>query len=519
MPGELYNLIMHADPESWLGDSGYVDLPKDRFLEHTEGRFKEQFHPLDQNAIENIKKMPTLFAVEHESADTKIGSITDIEVQSRNLRIHYKVSADHYPLPSGVLKKNWKKLDINKDGLEFYRTHWAIKECNIRDFYVGYLKTLTGIAQKLEAADKKVQLIYAFNGTGKTRLSGAMKALIDPKGEDSDEPRQSKFLYYNAFTEDLFYWDNDLNGDVERKLLIRPNNYTSLLLNDLGLQSKVIETYKRYTGSKIEPLFGPENTSITFPRRGEDGKVAENIKISRGEESNLIWSIFFCLLTQALEELSNPSVEDRITDRFNFLEYVFIDDPVSSLDDNHLIQLAVDIATLIREDKSSLRFVITTHNPLFYNVIQNELKRKCDASEYKPRHSKVHFLERFSNGELELKDGEEYRPFAYHLFLLSELKKAINSGNIEKYHFVFLRNILEKTSTFLGHKNWGHLIEEGVDPAEDAFASRIINLSSHSQYASEEVSIMKETDKEALQQLVEKLIAKLNFKVGAEANV
>lgn len=55
----------------------------------------------------------------------------------------------------------------------------------------------------------KVQLIYAFNGTGKTRLSRALKNLITPKPEDGEEgePSRQKILYYNAFTEDLFYWD------------------------------------------------------------------------------------------------------------------------------------------------------------------------------------------------------------------------------------------------------------------------------------------------------------------------
>ena len=42
-------------------------------------------------------------------------------------------------------------------------------------------KTLTEIAQQLKDANKKVQLIYAFNGTGKTRLSRAFKELISPK--------------------------------------------------------------------------------------------------------------------------------------------------------------------------------------------------------------------------------------------------------------------------------------------------------------------------------------------------
>ncbi|MDW2812682.1 anticodon nuclease, partial [Acinetobacter baumannii] len=41
-------------------------------------------------------------------------------------------------------------------------------------------KTLTEIAELLQASDKKVQLIYAFNGTGKTRLSREFKQLIAP---------------------------------------------------------------------------------------------------------------------------------------------------------------------------------------------------------------------------------------------------------------------------------------------------------------------------------------------------
>ena len=42
-------------------------------------------------------------------------------------------------------------------------------------------QSLTVIAQTLRDADKKVQLIYAFNGSGKTRLSREFKQLIAPK--------------------------------------------------------------------------------------------------------------------------------------------------------------------------------------------------------------------------------------------------------------------------------------------------------------------------------------------------
>ena len=47
-------------------------------------------------------------------------------------------------------------------------------------------KTLTEIAQDLRTANKKVQLIYAFNGTGKTRLSKEFKQLIAPRADDNE---------------------------------------------------------------------------------------------------------------------------------------------------------------------------------------------------------------------------------------------------------------------------------------------------------------------------------------------
>lgn len=70
-------------------------------------------------------------------------------------------------------------------------------------------KNLDEIAKQLKDCGKKVQLIYAFNGTGKTRLSRAFKELVAPKNESEEEETDlagKKILYYNAFTEDLFYW-------------------------------------------------------------------------------------------------------------------------------------------------------------------------------------------------------------------------------------------------------------------------------------------------------------------------
>src|SRR6056297_3537030 len=123
-------------------------------------------------------------------------------------------------------------------------------------------QTLEELAKQLRDANKKVQLIYAFNGTGKTRLSRAMKDLIAPKpaeGEDG-EPSREKVLYYNAFTEDLFYWDNDILNDGEPKLMIQPNSFTDWILKEQGQDRNIITNFQRYTNERLTPRFNEEYT-------------------------------------------------------------------------------------------------------------------------------------------------------------------------------------------------------------------------------------------------------------------
>lgn len=429
-------------------------------------------------------------------------------------------------------------------------------------------KTLEEIAKQLNESNKKVQLIYAFNGSGKTRLSRAFKELVSPKnnGEqngDGAELSRNKILYYSAFTEDLFYWDNDLEADSEPKLKIQPNTFTDwliTLLKELGEDGNIVANFQRYTGSNANPIFNeeykkkakdfngkeveitipafleivfqvaasvPEGTNSTADSANDEHLVAQGhytaIKISKGEESNFIWSVFFTLLQQVVSTLDEPNVGDRVTDKFNSLEYVFIDDPVSSLDDSHLIALAVDLAGLIKRSSftngKGLKFVVTTHSPLFYNVLHNELGNDLRGVDqdgisswiYKRGQSEKYLLKKKADRRFELPTSNDH-PFSYHLFLLAELRSAVRDGQIKKYHFNFLRNILEKTATFLGHLRWEDLLEKTADGVPDPFANRILNLSSHSAHAGEEVAEIEDSDKERLAQLVSFLSETYRFK-------
>ena len=367
-------------------------------------------------------------------------------------------------------------------------------------------QTLNEIARTLRDANKKVQLIYAFNASGKTRLSGEFRELIDPKNEELNYDHRPKVLYYNAFTEDLFYWDNDLTGDTERKLRIQPNAFTKSAFEDLGLDQNVITVFQHYTQPNLTPRFSPDFSEVTFSIESGTDESSGNLKISKGEESNFIWSVFYCLLDQVISTRNVPEIDDRETDQFNDLEYIFIDDPVSSLDENHLIQLAVDVAELIKRsdyvEGVGLRFVITTHNPLFFNVLHNELNSDDNALGYKGRSYSKYRLEKENDGSFVLSPQPNDSPFSYHLYLLSELQAASETGDIRKYHFNFVRNILEKSSTFLGHNRWSELLPKTTDGRPNPYQSRILNISSHSKQSGEEVQYISDDDKRVFRYLV-----------------
>jgi wobble nucleotide-excising tRNase len=361
-------------------------------------------------------------------------------------------------------------------------------------------QSLKEIAQSLIDANKKVQLIYAFNGTGKTRLSREFKELIAPKEFDEEVQEESviKILYYNAFTEDLFYWDNDLDADVNRKISIRPNGFTNLALNflrDQGLDVNIVSNFQHYASQFITPRFSEDFSEVTFSmERGGDDSL-ENIKISKGEESNFIWCVFYSLLEQVVE-IKNTAPENRPNNPFNNLEYVFIDDPVSSLDDNHLIELAVNLAELIKKS-TGLNFVISTHNPLFYNVLFNELNLKS-------KKEVCFMLDKKEDGTIELieKFGDSNKSFSYHLFLKNTIEEAINTNTIEKYHFTLLRNLYEKTANFLGYPQWSNLLPDD----KQAYYNRIIQFTNHSTLSNEVVREPTEPEKQTVKFLLKHLI-------------
>lgn len=352
---------------------------------------------------------------------------------------------------------------------------------------------LRQLAQELKnrLMKKKIILLYAYNGVGKTRLSVEFKNLGKIEG-------LSDTLYFNAFTEDLFSWDNDLDRDSDR--VLKMNLYSTFLsgAKEYALEDKIRRFWSCF--SDIDFRIDYDEGSISFSRdltpkeEGDpQGEIEEapnqgtidNIKISRGEETIFIWCFFLAIVQLVLDG----------DEGYSWVKYIYIDDPISSLDDNNAVAVAVLLAEIFRDE--SVKVVISTHHALFYNALWNVFKDSVKKRE--------------ELGTLHLKkDGEECYRISYtrdtprflHVAMLEELWKRSESGELYTYHFAMLRNVLERAASFHGYSNIEECFKNEDISNESNLYNRMINILTHGNYSLYEPIEMLDDNKELFKQIL-----------------
>lgn len=357
----------------------------------------------------------------------------------------------------------------------------------------GRKKTPTRNATSTIKANDCV-LLFAHNGVGKTRLSMEFKD-IGKKGRGADT------LYFNAFTEDLFDWDNDFEEDQERLIKFKSHSQFFKDLEGMGLDDQIRAHLHRHADFNFNINFAEEEIRF-FRDVVEDGKNkrADDIKISRGEENLFIWCFFLAILKLATEaEKGQP---------YDWVKYVYIDDPISSLDEHNTITVATDLASIIKETKNGVKFVISTHHGLFFNVMFNELKGKRapdDKTEIKRR---AYVLHRIDDAlSFTLQDTAE-SPFLHHVATLAELKAASKSGKISQHHFNKLRSILEKTAIFFGSQ---HISSCFNGLPKKARYSRFLNVRSHAKYSVFEADPIDAAEKKMFREILTAFLNRYQF--------
>jgi wobble nucleotide-excising tRNase len=340
--------------------------------------------------------------------------------------------------------------------------------------------TLSDIAKKLRREDlqnRDFVLFYAYNGTGKTRLSMEFKNVGKQRTGLSDT------LYFNAFTEDLFSWENDFENDSERFLKINANSNFFSGFKALSLEVRIEKYLQRYASFDFNIDY--ENWRIVFKQGNEN-----SIKISRGEENLFIWCIFLAICEVTLDG----------DESYNWVRYFYIDDPISSLDDNNAIAIASDLAKLLKEGKGKIKTVVSSHHALFFNVICNELKKE------KPNQ---YFLHKKNDQGYTLQKTND-TPFFHHVALLVELKQVSDSGNINTYHFNVLRTVLEKTAKFFGFNDFSACID-GVE--DEVLFARALNLLSHGAYSIYQPVEMGADNKTLFKRILQAFLEKYHFEL------
>lgn len=381
--------------------------------------------------------------------------------------------ADEYSLKEGLSEELLAKLDYVLKRIEDKKQFDSIKDI------AGYLRML------LE--EKKYIVLFAYNGTGKTRLSVEFKSLGQQIIEETSE-KTADTLYYNAFTEDLFYWDNDLDNDEERLLKLNRNSKFFSGLKDLEMESRIRPLLHRY--ADFDFTINYESSAISFFREalisGTTQRV-DNIKISRGEENIFIWCFFLSIVQLVVDKVES----------YNWVKYIYVDDPISSLDDNNAIAVASHLARLMCDN--DVKVIVSSHHTLFFNVLCNEISN-----------AEQMFLQRNTTNDTYILKDTRKTPFFHHVALLKELKKAVDTGELYTYHFNILRNILEKTASFHGFAHFSSCIRKG-EGEDDLVHKRILDLLSHGNYSLFDPKEMVEENKGHFERILNNFLEDYNF--------
>ncbi len=343
------------------------------------------------------------------------------------------------------------------------------------------------VAQSIKDTEESIVLIYAFNATGKTRLSVAYK-------ETTKENDSHTGVYYNAYSEDLFSWEND----EETHLRITPSSLNKFhsLLDEEKIREKLKPFKPKYDfefaySSDLEK--GIESISFFLPNDREES----NIKISRGEERIFIWCFYL-----ALFEVEGWS--DIQSSHF------FIDDPVSSLDDHNIFVTVSTLYDLIETHYKKRKFIITTHHIGFFSILADWLTKGEKSEKYKS-HTKLFTLSQKS-GEISLENPKN-DVFLHHLHLLQTLEIA-QTKQLFSFHFALLRQILENIGSFLGVGQFGYVLNQiGINETEKV--ARIINALSHQKVYYYQTETMGADNEEIFREVFDAIKAKYNFKLKA----
>ncbi|MGV3609240.1 MAG: AAA family ATPase [Planctomycetaceae bacterium] len=184
----------------------------------------------------------------------------------------------------------------------------------------------------------------------------------------------------------IFYqYNNVLDREAAIQAIIDQANNAQNLLSEIENKKRVIEgqiQQQSIAAQKINEtvkfLLPDNNISVAEVPGGSfefrrDGSLASNL--SEGEKTAITFAYFLATL-----ENNGASLSQTI---------IFIDDPISSLDSNHIYAI---YALIVKQLESCLQIFVSTHNSEFYTLLKDhwfdprqQFANRTDASSYYTR--------------------------------------------------------------------------------------------------------------------------------------
>lgn len=135
----MINLLITGDENAWNQSPAF--MPVDRCLtEYILPEYKSKFLPFTEATTVELIQIPCIFACEQScKKDAHIGFIKNISVRQNDVMIDFELTSStiEYNTFSGLLQL----LDMS--AWEMRRTHWTIKNVDIKDIEPHYLPTKT----------------------------------------------------------------------------------------------------------------------------------------------------------------------------------------------------------------------------------------------------------------------------------------------------------------------------------------------------------------------------------------
>jgi wobble nucleotide-excising tRNase len=188
-------------------------------------------------------------------------------------------------------------------------------------------------------------------------------------------------------------------------------------------------------------------------------------------------------------------------------QHIFIDDPVSSLDDHNIFVTASTLYDLVEKHFGERKLIIATHHVGMYSILYDWLMKGEKSNKYKAK-TKASILSG-KHGDVSL-EAHCNDVFLYHLRVLQVLERARQENDVRAYHFALLRQLLESVASFLGVGRIGYALGRiGFEDADEV--ARIVNALAHKNVYYFESDRLVPDNQELFNQIFEKLNAHYAF--------